>query len=99
MERYNSTTAEFMYGYLIRLLKVDLTTGQWEILERSAGRGGLGAVLGSKRLKAIVAVPGSVEVPIYDRQALERLLPELARELKKDRITGEAMGAVGTMIG
>ena len=66
--------------------------------QRSAGRGGLGAVLGSKRLKAIAVVPGTVEVPVYDRQALERLLPELGRELRRDRIAGEALPAVGTMV-
>jgi aldehyde:ferredoxin oxidoreductase len=66
--------------------------------QRSAGRGGLGAVLGSKQLKAIAIVPGAVQVPVCDRGALERLLPELARALRRDRIAGEAMAEVGTML-
>jgi len=66
--------------------------------QRSAGRGGLGAVLGSKRLKGIAVVPGIAEVPVCDREALGRLLPEMAQQLKRDRITGDAMPAVGTMV-
>ena len=66
--------------------------------QRSAGRGGLGAVLGSKRLKGIAVIPGRAEVDLYDGEALEQLLPELARQLKRDRITGDAMPAVGSML-
>lgn len=66
--------------------------------QRSAGRGGLGAVLGSKQLKGIAIVPGHAEVPVFDSQGLSQLLPELTRELKRDRITGDALGSVGTML-
>jgi len=66
--------------------------------QRSAGRGGLGAVLGSKRLKAIVAVPGDAEVPLHDPGALDRLLPDLSQEIKRDRIAGDAIPAVGSII-
>ena len=42
---------------------------------RAAGRTGLGAVMGSKRLKAVV-VRGRKEVPIADREKLESLRKE-----------------------
>ena len=67
--------------------------------QRSAGRGGLGAVLGSKNLKAIAVVPGDVQVPVHDRGALSRLLPGMARQLQRDRLTGDALPAVGSMVG
>ena len=66
--------------------------------QRSAGRGGLGAVLGSKRLKAIVAVPGEAEIPLHSPDALDDLLPDLLREIKRDRISGDAIPAAGSVI-
>jgi aldehyde:ferredoxin oxidoreductase len=39
---------------------------------RAAGRSGLGAVFGSKKLKAVVVV-GRKKVPVFDRQALDDL--------------------------
>lgn len=39
---------------------------------RAAGRSGLGAVLGSKKLKAVV-VAGRMKVPVFDRQRLDGL--------------------------
>lgn len=38
---------------------------------RAAGRCGLGAVMGSKRLKAI-AVKGDADIPVFDRESLKR---------------------------
>jgi aldehyde:ferredoxin oxidoreductase len=45
---------------------------------RAAGRSGMGAVMGSKKLKA-VAVKGKMEVPIYN----EKKLKELSKEYRK----------------
>jgi aldehyde:ferredoxin oxidoreductase len=45
---------------------------------RAAARSGLGAVMGSKRLKAI-AVRGSKKLPVYDRDELTRLSRDYAR--------------------
>lgn len=39
-------------------------------LHRAAGRGGPGAVMGSKRLKAVVCCGGNAEIPIKDEAAL-----------------------------
>ena len=50
--------------------------------QRAAARGGLGAVMGSKNLKAI-AVRGTGSVSIYDPKRLKSLLRKLAEEVKK----------------
>ena len=47
---------------------------------RAAGRSGLGAVMGSKRLKA-VAVKGSLKVPLADAEKAEELPRKYSREL------------------
>ncbi len=48
---------------------------------RSGGRPGIGAVMGSKNLKAIVAV-GELEPPLHDSQEVKKLLAEAVRELR-----------------
>ncbi|HWR11172.1 MAG TPA: aldehyde ferredoxin oxidoreductase family protein [Rectinemataceae bacterium] len=61
---------------------------------RMAGRCGLGAVMGSKKLKAVVAAPAS-KAPraIHDAAALK----EVAREVARNMATAtEAMGKFGT---
>jgi aldehyde:ferredoxin oxidoreductase len=50
--------------------------------QRAAARGGLGAVMGSKNLKAI-AVRGTGSVSIYDTKRMKPLLRKLAEEIKK----------------
>jgi aldehyde:ferredoxin oxidoreductase len=65
---------------------------------RHAGRGGLGAVMGSKRLKAIV-VRGEIETPIAD----PRRVAELSKQLR-DRASGEStakyreLGTIGNLL-
>ncbi|HEB89061.1 MAG TPA: aldehyde:ferredoxin oxidoreductase, partial [Deltaproteobacteria bacterium] len=65
---------------------------------RHAGRGGLGAVMGSKRLKAI-AVRGSIDTPIADPGRVERAASRLRR-----LVAGEAtakyreLGTVGNLL-
>jgi len=50
---------------------------------RAAGRCGVGAVMGSKKLKAVV-VRGSNQVPVYDKQKLTVLIKEFMPELKEN---------------
>ena len=47
----------------------------------AAGRSGLGAVMGSKKLKAVVA-KGTMPVPVADKEAAERLRKEHVKSLK-----------------
>lgn len=54
---------------------------------RVAGRTGMGAVMGSKNLKAI-AVQGHAEVPVFDLNAYLPLRSEANRNLRVDAVTG-----------
>ncbi|MFC2014389.1 aldehyde ferredoxin oxidoreductase family protein [Chloroflexota bacterium] len=53
----------------------------------AAARSGLGAVMGSKKLKAVVA-RGNQEVPVSNKAAVNRLRKEQIEELKKPGPTG-----------
>jgi aldehyde:ferredoxin oxidoreductase len=62
-----------------------------------AGRGGMGAVMGSKKLKA-VAVKGKRKSGIADQEAYKRLRKEALENMKKDIFT-EGMHLYGTSLG
>src|SRR5271157_2117203 len=55
--------------------KLSLVAGIMTDYGSTAGRSGLGAVMGSKKLKAVVA-RGTMEVPIADKAAVENLRAE-----------------------
>ena len=65
---------------------------------RSAGRGGLGAVLGSKKIKAIIiddtGAPASV--PIAKPEEFKAAAKTFAQALLKHPVTGQALAAYGT---
>ncbi len=68
--------------------------------QRCSGRGGLGAVFGSKNLKAIAIVPNNKPKPfnVYDPDGLNALLRELANEIRSNPITGEQLPKYGSII-
>jgi aldehyde:ferredoxin oxidoreductase len=59
--------------------KLSLTACIMNDKERAAGRSGLGAVMGSKRLKAVV-VKGKLRVPIHDEVKLKELRKKILKE-------------------
>ncbi|GAW93548.1 hypothetical protein KKC1_26790 [Calderihabitans maritimus] len=65
---------------------------------RAAGRCGLGAVMGSKKLKAI-AVLGNKKVPVADPERLnisnKKLAPKIMEKLRRYRDYGTAGGVLG----
>lgn len=63
--------------------------------ERAAGRGGMGAVMGSKNLKAVVA-DGKFKVPIYNTDKFAKLRKSWTQYLTKHPITGEQLPRLGT---
>ena len=65
---------------------------------RSSGRGGLGAVMGSKNLKAI-AVEGSRPVPVYDEAGLQDGIEAVAAALKERTGGLQHYGTAGGIIG
>ena len=62
---------------------------------RSLGRGGLGAVMGSKRLKAlVVAGQGGHRPPVADPERLAFIVYEAEKLLKANPITSQALAGV-----
>jgi len=63
--------------------------------ERSAGRTGLGAVLGWKKLKAISAA-GSRLTPVYDKEKTTAWIRSWTKYLRAHPLTGDVMPRLGT---
>ncbi len=63
--------------------------------ERISGRTGVGAVMGSKNLKAIVT-NGSHTVPIHDNQQKKGIFKKWVKQLKDHPITGKELPQLGT---
>jgi len=64
---------------------------------RAAGRGGLGAVMGSKKLKAI-AVRGTGSVTVARPQKFMDAVIDVRAKLKAHPVTGTGLGALGTEV-
>jgi aldehyde:ferredoxin oxidoreductase len=60
---------------------------------RAAGRGGFGAVMGAKKLKAIVASKGTSDVGVY---RYDQLLDSVKKSVKDVRTRTKALGDYGT---
>ncbi len=65
--------------------------------DRAAGRGGLGAVMGSKNLKAIAAY-GEKKVSVKYPDKLKKLLTRIERLVDKNPITGKGLKVLGTSV-
>ncbi|MGC9308222.1 MAG: aldehyde ferredoxin oxidoreductase family protein [Thermoplasmatota archaeon] len=64
---------------------------------RVFGRGGLGAVMGSKRLKA-VSVQGNSDVPVADRERLKGYVKKARVKLSSSPVTSRGLRQFGTPI-
>lgn len=64
---------------------------------RAAGRGGVGAVMGSKQLKAIV-IKGTNPVSVSDPEKLDLIVNRVRRLIKKDSITNKSLPVYGTAV-
>lgn len=64
---------------------------------RAAGRGGLGAVMGSKNLKAVVA-RGTGGIRVADKAGFLAACTDARQKLKDNPVTGAGLGAYGTEI-
>ncbi len=66
---------------------------------RHAGRGGLGAVMGSKGLKAIVIDPAEGELaPLVDKEAFKAAAKRFAKALQDHPVTSQGLTNYGTDI-
>ncbi|HDQ14807.1 MAG TPA: aldehyde ferredoxin oxidoreductase [Sediminispirochaeta sp.] len=64
---------------------------------RAPGRSGVGAVMGSKNLKAI-AVKGSNTIDFEDKSAFTGTVKEKIDKIKQHPVTGEGLPALGTKV-
>jgi aldehyde:ferredoxin oxidoreductase len=64
---------------------------------RAAGRSGVGAVMGSKNLKAVV-VKGSKKVQLHDEAKLKELVAADNKKLRENGVTGQGLPAYGTAV-
>ena len=64
---------------------------------RSGGRGGLGAVMGSKKLKAIV-VSGSEKVKIADPENFKEVSKKVIEKMRKNPVTAQSLPSYGTAV-
>jgi aldehyde:ferredoxin oxidoreductase len=64
--------------------------------DRFLGRGGMGAVMGSKNLKAIVAQGGIYRISPADKPAFEKLKKKATAFINRNRITGGLYRNYGT---
>ncbi|SFG88245.1 aldehyde:ferredoxin oxidoreductase [Desulfotomaculum arcticum] len=66
---------------------------------RFAGRGGLGAVMGSKKLKAIVVDTGKTfDAPVVDKEKYSEASKKFARILRENPVSGEGLPLYGTNV-
>jgi aldehyde:ferredoxin oxidoreductase len=65
--------------------------------DRAAGRGGMGAIMGSKNLKAIAA-SGSRPVAVSDPEGYKTLAARLERIIDKNPVTGKSLPVLGTSV-
>ncbi len=63
--------------------------------ERTAGRTGMGAVMGSKNLKAVTAT-GNCKVEVYNRDRMKKVYKSWIKLLKKHPLTGDALPKYGS---
>jgi aldehyde:ferredoxin oxidoreductase len=64
---------------------------------RAAGRGGTGAVMGSKNLKAI-AVKGNKKIEVFDEEAFNKAHDDALKKIKESGVTGQGLPKYGTAV-
>ncbi|OQY02843.1 MAG: aldehyde ferredoxin oxidoreductase [Bacteroidetes bacterium 4572_117] len=65
---------------------------------RAAGRTGVGAVMGSKNLKAVVVASGKFKTPIENPEGFKAAVKGNLKTIKENGVTGEGLPALGTKV-
>jgi aldehyde:ferredoxin oxidoreductase len=65
--------------------------------DRAAGRGGVGAVMGSKNLKAIAAF-GKKQIPVSNPEGLKKMILTINTLIDKNPVTGKSLQLLGTSV-
>ncbi len=66
--------------------------------DRAAGRNGVGAVLGSKNLKAIVVSSTNKELPYFNAEEFKEVAIKSAKTLKDNPVSGQGLPTYGTAV-
>ncbi len=66
-------------------------------LDRAAGRSGVGAVMGSKNLKAVV-VKGSTKPEVADKDKLKEVVKRVNEKIRENGVTGQGLPTYGTAV-
>lgn len=66
-------------------------------VDRAAGRSGVGAVMGSKNLKAIT-VRGTGKVPVYNPELLKEVVSRVNKKIRENGVTGQGLPTYGTAV-
>lgn len=83
-------------GYRNSTIQITDTLGR---PSRAAARGGLGAVMGSKRLKAIVLdFSGPNELKYNDKEKFSKAAKNYVKAIKENPVSGQALPALGTAV-
>lgn len=77
--------------------KLSLISAIMNDVDRAAGRGGVGAVMGSKNLKAIV-VKGSNKIPIFDSEKTKEVSKSKVSTLRNDPVAGSGLPSYGSAV-
>ncbi len=65
--------------------------------DRAAGRSGVGAVMGSKNLKAVV-VRGTLSIDLDEKEKFQEIVRAKTKIVKENPVTGEGLPALGTKV-
>jgi aldehyde:ferredoxin oxidoreductase len=76
---------------------LSLISGIMNDKNRAAGRSGVGAVMGSKNLKAII-VSGKKKTLIDDKEAFKSAVKQRVKMLREHGVTGQGLPALGTKV-
>ncbi|CAM2784313.1 aldehyde ferredoxin oxidoreductase family protein [Clostridium sporogenes] len=77
--------------------KLSLMAAIMNDIDRAAGRGGVGAVMGSKNLKAIV-VKGSGKVKVFNEDEAKKVSLEKIKILREDPVAGGGLPTYGSAV-
>lgn len=77
--------------------KLSLLASVMNDKDRAAGRSGVGAVMGSKNLKAVV-VRGTGSVAVKDPEALKAVVKDCLAKIKANGVTGSGLPTYGTAV-
>ncbi len=101
LERYGNKCAFLVIGPAgeIRLPTACINVGDTEGEPcRNLGRGGLGAVMGSKGIKAIIIDDQGLKSPWKENDKVKQVIKKFARALKEHPVTGEKFAKYGTVM-